>query len=56
MVKRIFKWLFYAMFFIGGSVIAYFLPENSRFFFGFVISWLTGWNWKVLTQKEVDNG
>jgi hypothetical protein len=52
MTKRVFKWFFYALYFLGGSIIAFFLPEHARYLFGYLISVVAGWCWNVMNEPQ----
>jgi hypothetical protein len=56
MFKHLFKFIFYLMFIMGGTIIAFFIPSQYVFPFGYAIAMLTRWCWINLNTKEVSNG
>lgn len=55
MRKRIFKVVFFIMYFLFGGILSYFLPHEIKFAIGFLFACISIWAWKVIT-KEVQNG
>lgn len=54
MAKRLIKFLLYMLYLCGGSIIAFFLPEHSRFVLGFIFSMMCAWSWKTMNQKTIE--
>lgn len=50
------KTIFMLIYWGAGAVVSYFLPENARFTFGFILAVIAAWAHKIITDKEVNHG